>query len=210
MNYASPEKLSQLATPDHRLERSLRTKIAALKEKLDNFTAVDAHGKPVGDIRNLVINQRQLCLIIVQPDIHRHWRFVLLASHLVQRISLRDRVVFVHTTQADISYLPEHQAKTLTIETSSAISAQTTLTASISQLPAPLAIDRPHRLEPANRTASSGWLGAQDKPQLPDSSKQPQLVEAPATPKMLAAVVGTFAPSSSSKHSVNVTQAVRL
>jgi len=186
MNEASPEKLVHLATPEHRLERSLLTKMATLKEKLNNFTAVDAHGKPVGDVRNLVLNQRQLCLVIVQPDMHRHWRFVLLASHLVQHVSLRDRIVFVSTTQADISYLPEQQSKTHLINLSQDAS---TLVAPVNQLPASLMTDRTHRLEPAKSiTSLSGQLAAQNRPQAPDSLQESSLLEAPATPKVLASV----------------------
>lgn len=206
MNEASPEKLAHLATPEHRLERSLLTKMATLKEKLDNFTAVDAHGKPVGDIRNLVLNQRQLCLVIVQPDMHRHWRFVLLASQLVQRVSLRDRIVFVSTTQADISYLPEQQSKNHLINLSQDASA---LLAPVNQLPASLMTDRTHRLEPAKSTTSlSGQLAAQNRPQAPDSLQESSLLEAPATSKVLAPMVDLPNRLANPKQDARVAQAV--
>lgn len=206
MNDASSEKLFHLATPEHRLERSLLTKMATLKEKLDNFTAVDAHGKPVGDVRNLVLNQRRLYLVIVQPDVHRHWRFVLLASHLVQRVSLRDRVVFVRTTQADMSYLLEHQPTTHLINLSQDAS---TLLAPVNQLPASLMTDRTHRLEPAKSTTLlSGQLAAQNVPQAPGSLQESSLLEAPATPKVLAPMVDLPNLLASPKQDARVAQAV--
>lgn len=187
MNYASPQKIAQLSATEHRLERSLLTKLAALKEKLDNFIAIDRHGNPVGDVRNLVLKQQQLSLVIVQPDVHKHWRFVLLDSHLVERVSLSDRVVFVRTTQADMSYLPDHQPPIYVIGRHNDA---TTLLAPINQLPAALITDRTHRVEAAKSTTLlSERLATQSAPPLSRSREASPLLDAPATPKVIAPVV---------------------
>lgn len=202
MNYASPEKLAQLADTKQQLKRLLLHKIEVLKERLDNFTVVDTHGKPVGEVRNLVLNQRQLSLLIVQPDAHRYWRFVFLSSHLVQRISLRDRVVLVQTTQADISYLPEHRATQRLANLSDDASVQADFKAPVYQLPASLITDRKHRLEPANRTMPLlSRTAAQSATQTHGNVRQ--LWDAPARPKVLASGINTAMPRSSHAQTPN-------
>ncbi|MBW4695199.1 MAG: hypothetical protein KME27_25910 [Lyngbya sp. HA4199-MV5] len=109
MNYALPEELSPLTGTHHRPERSLLAKMNVLRERLDNFTVLDRYGTSVGDVRNLVLHQGQLAIVVVQPDAHKHWRFVLLNHQLVERISLRDRVVHVRITQGDMNALPEYR-----------------------------------------------------------------------------------------------------
>ncbi|MBW4578225.1 MAG: hypothetical protein KME42_01455 [Tildeniella nuda ZEHNDER 1965/U140] len=205
MNYASPEKLAQLADSKQRLKRLLRNRIEVLKEKLDNFTVVDINGKPVGEVRNLLLNQRQLSLLIVRPDIHRYWHFVLLSSRLVQQISLRDRVVLVQTTQADMSYLPEHQATQHSAHLSDETSAQTDFKAPVHQLPASLLTDRRHRLKPANGTMTFlGQAIAQSATPTPGNAKP--LWDVPERPKVLADAVDAMPRSAHSQTSDPQTQ----
>lgn len=203
MNYASPEKLAQLADTKQRLKRLLRSKIEVLKARLDTFIVVDRYGKPIGEVRNLVLHQRQLSLLIVQPDVHQYWRFVLLSSRLVQQISLRDRVVLVHTTQADMSYLPEHRATQRLANLNDDTNAQADLGTPVCQLPALLITERTHRSEPANRTTPYlHQATAQNMTQTHGAKAQP-LWDAPTQPKVLAEAVNSAIPRSSSPQTSN-------
>ena len=177
MNYALPENLLQLATNRRPLEQSLLTKIEALKERLDTFTVVDSESKTVGEVRNLVLYKRQLHLVIVQPDVHCHWRFVLLGSSLVQRVSLKERTLVMHITQADMSYLPEQRSIT---ERSSRHRASTfaSVMAPVIQLPALLATEQePMLLLTPIALPTHGTI------------KEPLLLDQPTMPKMVAQVV---------------------
>ncbi len=181
----------------------------ALQERLDNFTVLDKSRTPVGDVRNLVLHHGQLALVIVQPDVHRHWRFVLLSCHLVERISLRDRVVHVRTTQADMSYLPEHGTTHASVNYTSEANytngdnptngakEQLKAIAPAQQVPAPLDANHTQHLELAKKTAS-GWLSAQKgalQPSVAGKESSPQ--DAPATPKVLASAMRTTTSQSS-------------
>lgn len=198
MNYALSKHSPQPVETNHRQARSLLTKMKALQERLDDFTVVDRHGYPVGDLRNVVLHQRQLALMIVQPDVHKHWRFVLLSSHLVERISLRDRVIFVHTTQADMSFLLDHQAMALSINSDQPTRDVTKLNAPVRQLPARLLTDRAHRWDIA-KEPSSGKQMNQSEPK--PAEAEPQLREAPAMPKALTSDIGVPASPSSGSQS---------
>lgn len=190
MNYPSPEKLAPLADSNQQRQRLLLAKVEALKETLDNFTVIDRHGKSVGDVRNLVLHQRQLSLLIVQPDAHRYWRFVPLSSRLVKQISLRDRAILVKTTQSDISYLPEYRTVPRPANVRSHTSAQTpnlapdrhlTTAATAEQM----TTERLPQLEFAN-----GSVTRTEPARSNNSNKQP-LQDAPATPKVLSGAVKT-------------------
>ena len=189
MNYASPEKLAQLADSNHQRQRLLLDKMEALKAKLDNFTVVDKHGDLVGDVRNLVLHQRQLSLLIVQPDPHRYWRFVPLSSRLVKQISLRDRAILVQTTQSDISYLPEYRIAPHATKLRSHASAQTSHMApdrhvSVTVTTEQLTAERMPQMEFAN--------GAMTRSEQASGNGNSQsLQDAPATPKALSDVVGS-------------------
>jgi len=177
MNYALPENVLQLTTNRRPLERSLLTKIEALKERLDTFTVVDSQSKTVGEVRNLVLYKRQLHLVIVQPDVHCYWRFVLLGSSLVQRISLVDRTLVMLITQADMSYLPEQRSLTERSSRRHHASTVASVMAPVSQLPATPTTEQ----EPIILLAPIA---------LPTHSKvkEPLLLDHPATPKMIAQV----------------------
>lgn len=193
MTYALLEKSSPSTATQHRLERSLFAKMKALQERLDNFTVLDRYGTPVGDVRNLVLHRQQLSLVIVQPDVQRHWRFVLLTCHLVERISLRDRVVHVRTTQAEMSYLPEYRAVHHAKNHRNGVREQPSLLPSIQPLSAALT-ERTQPLELAKKKAS-GWLTAQKEAlQPPVIGKASSLLDAPPTPKVLAPTISTIAP----------------
>ncbi|XHX80572.1 MAG: hypothetical protein RBJ76_11775 [Stenomitos frigidus ULC029] len=178
MNDALPENVLQLATSRLPLERSLLTKIEALKERLDTFTVVDSQSKTVGEVRNLVLYKRQLHLVIVQPDIHCHWRFVLLSSSLVQRISLHDRTLVMHITQADMSYLPAQRSLTERSSRKHHASTFASVMAPVRQLPASPTIEQaPMILLAPIALSTHGKV------------KEPLLLDQPATPKMVAQVV---------------------
>ena len=177
MNYALPENVLQLAANRRPLERSLLTKIEVLKAKLDTFTVVDSQNETVGEVRNLVLYKRQLHLVIVQPDVHRHWRFVLLGSSLVQRISLNDRTLVTYITQADLSYLPEQRSLTERSSRRHHASTFASVIAPVSQLPA----------SPTTEQAPMLLLAPIA---LPTHGKVKELLlDHPATPKMVAQVV---------------------
>lgn len=178
MNYALPENVLQLATNRRPLERSLLTKIEALKERLDTFTVVDSQSETVGEVRNLVLYKRQLHLVIVQPDAHCHWRFVLLGSSLVQRISLVDRTLVMQITQADMSYLPEQRSMTELSSHRHHASTFASVMAPVRQLPASPTIEQaPMILLAPIALPTHGKV------------KEPLLLEHSATPKMVAQVV---------------------
>ncbi|MBD2074723.1 hypothetical protein H6F86_12650 [Phormidium sp. FACHB-592] len=178
MNYALPENVLQLATNRRPLERSLLTKIEALKERLDTFTVVDSQSETVGEVRNLVLYKRQLHLVVVQPDVHCHWRFVLLGSSLVQRISLVDRTLVMQITQADMSYLPEQRSMTELSSHRHYASTFASVMAPVRQLPASPTIEQaPMTLLAPIALPTHGKV------------KEPLLLEHPATPKMVAQVV---------------------
>ena len=177
MNYALPENVLQLATNRRPLERSLLTKIEALKARLDTFTVVDSQNETVGEVRNLVLYKQQLHLVIVQPDAHCHWRFVLLGSSLVQRISLKDRTLVMHITQADMSYLPEQRSMTERSSRRHHASPFASVIAPVSQLPAlPTTEQAPMLLLAPITLPTHGKV------------KEPLLLDHPATPKMIAQV----------------------
>ncbi len=178
MNYALPENVLQLATSRRPLERSLLTKIEALKERLDTFTVVDSQSKTVGEVRNLVLYKRQLHLVIVQPDVHCYWRFVLLSSSLVQRISLSDRTLVMQITQADMSYLPVQRSLTERLSRRHHASTFASVMAPVSQLPA----------SPTTEQALEILLTPIALP-THGKVKEPLLLDHPATPKMVAQVV---------------------
>ncbi|XGV99900.1 MAG: hypothetical protein ACAF41_13330 [Leptolyngbya sp. BL-A-14] len=190
MNYALLEQSSQAVETNHHQARSLLTKMKALQERLDNFTVIDRYGSPVGDLRNVVLHQGKLALMIVQPDVHKHWRFVVLSSHLVERISLRDRVIFVRTTQADMSYLPDHQVMPSSSNSGLQVKEVSRLNAPVRQLPARLLTDRANRWNIAERPGS-GEQTNQREPNPVDV--ETRLREAPAMPKGLTADVGISA-----------------
>ena len=178
MNYALPENVLELAANRRPLERSLLTKIEALKARLDTFTVVDSQNETVGEVRNLVLYKQQLHLVIVQPDAYCHWRFVLLGSSLVQRISLNDRTLVMHITQADLSYLPEQRSMTERSSRRHHASTFASVIAPVSQLPAsPTTEQAPMLLLAPIALPTHGKV------------KEPLLLDHPATPKMVAQVV---------------------
>ena len=187
MNYPSLEKLAPLADSNQQRQRLLLAKVEALKETLDNFTVIDKHGKSVGDVRNLVLHQRQLSLLIVQPDSHRYWRFVPLSSRLVKQISLRDRAILVKTTQSDISYLPEYQTVQRTANLRNHVSTQAPHLAPDRHLTTPISTEqvtaeRLPQLEFANGSVTRA------EPARSNGNNQP-LQDAPAAPKVLSGAV---------------------
>ena len=150
MNYASPEKLAQLADSHRRRQHLLLHKVKVLKAKLDNFMLVDADCNPIGEVRNLVLYKQRLHLVIVQPDVHQNWRFMLLQSQLVQRINTRDRVILTHVTHTDVNYLPEQRA--IAAHTRSQLTnAHASIASPVRQLPASLPLEPTQCLEAVER-----------------------------------------------------------
>lgn len=109
MNYPSTKTLPESKVYSRLSPNALLTKMESLRERLDTFTVVAQGGEAVGEVRNLTLANQELHLVIVQPDARRGWRFLQLSSRLVQRVSTRDRTVFVRASLADISYLPEYR-----------------------------------------------------------------------------------------------------
>jgi hypothetical protein len=186
MNYASPEKLAQLADSHRRLQDLLLHKVKVLKERLDNFIVIDADGNPVGEVRNLVLYKRRLHLVIVQPDVHRSWRFMLLHNHLVKRISTRDRVILTHVTHTDVNYLPEQRPTPARVSLSQSANAHAAVAVPIRQLPASLMPDPTQCLEAAERV---GELLETLTSQTQDEVNTSPMTEYPAMPKVVADTV---------------------
>jgi hypothetical protein len=185
MNYASPEKLAQLADSHRRLQDLLLHKVKVLKERLDNFIVLDADGNPVGEVRNLVLYKRRLHLVIVQPDVHRSWRFILLHNHLVKRISMRDRIILTHVTHTDVNYLPE-QRPAARVSLSQSATAHAGVAVPVRQLPALLMPDPTQCLEAAER---AGSLLETLAFQTQDEVNSSPMTESPAMPKVVADIV---------------------
>ncbi|PSB28159.1 hypothetical protein [Stenomitos frigidus] len=190
MNYASPEKLAQLADSNDRLKRLLLNKMQVLKERLDTFSVVDRHGKPAGEVRNLVLYQGQLSLVIVQPDVHRYWRFVPLSSRMVQQISLRDRVVCTKTTQVDMSYLPDYRVTQRASHPKTPVDRM----ASARQLPTSLPERLPHLESARGTTPLPDRIAITAQRATQPAVKDPSAWDVAERPKAIAAVVDVAVP----------------
>ncbi len=79
-----------------------------LKSRIIGFNLVDRQGRFVGEVKDLILDQQRLKIIIAQPDVNQGERFLLLSSQFVSRVKSSDRTVLVNLNQADIRRLPEY------------------------------------------------------------------------------------------------------
>ncbi|KAM3094607.1 YsnF/AvaK domain-containing protein [Phormidesmis sp. 146-12] len=79
-----------------------------LKSRIMGFNLVDRQGRFVGEVRDLILDQQRLKIIVAQPDVNQGERFLLLSSRFVSRVKSRDRTVAINLNQADIRRLPEY------------------------------------------------------------------------------------------------------
>jgi uncharacterized protein (TIGR02271 family) len=89
---------------------TLKANLESLRSRLKNFTVCDRSGQKIGEVRDLTLDPEQnLSLIVVQPDIHKGYRFLSLGSKLIQKVEGQPRTVTVNLSQEDVSYLPEYR-----------------------------------------------------------------------------------------------------
>jgi stress response protein YsnF/sporulation protein YlmC with PRC-barrel domain len=92
-----------------------RTRINSLVEKLrhrlKNFAVINLQGQRIGEVKDLTLDaNRQLNLVVSQPDLNQKFGFVLLVSKLIKKIEPVDKTVLVDVNSTEIANLPEYTA----------------------------------------------------------------------------------------------------
>lgn len=85
---------------------SLRIKILLerLKNKLSNFSILDSTGHYVGEIKDVTLDEnRQLNLVVFEPDVHGGSRYLLLRSKHIEQVDLVSKSVFVDVSKGEIN-----------------------------------------------------------------------------------------------------------
>lgn len=109
MTYPSSANPNDSSTSDDARFRTLLDNLNNLRNKLRNFTVIDELGQPIGEIRDLILdNGHQLNLVISKLNGQRTESAVLLNGRRIKKVSVQTQSVFVDITKLDTQFLPEY------------------------------------------------------------------------------------------------------
>ncbi len=90
--------------------RRLALRLDQLKMKLKSFAVIDAEGRFVGEVSDLILDdQRRLHLLISQPDVDQGQRLFLIPSRVVSWVRSRAHTLSITLTQSNIRLFPDYQ-----------------------------------------------------------------------------------------------------
>jgi stress response protein YsnF len=119
----NPKTSTKAHPSDAESPQQVTSRLDHLKSKIMGFSVVDRQGRFFGEVKDLILDQQHLKMIIAQPDVNQKERFSLLSSRFVSRVRSHDRTVLINLNQADIRRLPEYH---LPMQSSNQLSNQPT------------------------------------------------------------------------------------
>lgn len=83
--------------------------VEKLKKRLNNFAVVDRQGEPLGEVKDLILdNNRQLNLVVARLNSNLNPQRFLLISKLIKKIEPANKTVLVDIDQEKVTNFPEY------------------------------------------------------------------------------------------------------